>query len=53
MAISSLLPAVPALFKNLAVKLLCRSGRTIHNSPKAPSAPAMILMISKFAKKNF
>ena len=37
-----------ALLKNPAVKLLCmhRSGRTVHNGPKAPLQPSMELMTS-------
>ena len=36
-----LLKKLQVLFKNPAVKLLCmhRSGRTVHNGPKAPSSP--------------
>ena len=39
---------LPALLRNPAVKLLClhRSGRTIHNGPKAPVTPTMSLMTS-------
>ena len=39
---------LPPLLKNLAVKLLCmhRSGRTMHNGPKAPLKPSMELMTS-------
>ena len=46
--IDQALKRLPALFKNPVVKLLCmhRSGRTIHNGPKAPLAPTMSLMIS-------
>ena len=41
-----LLKKLPVLFKNPAVKLLCmqRSGRTVHNGPKAPVEPNMSLM---------
>ena len=39
---------MPGLFKNPAVKLVCmhKSGRTIHNGPKAPSSPSMSLMVN-------
>ena len=46
--IDQALKRLPALFEDPVVKLLCmhRSGRTIHNGPKAPLAPTMSLMIS-------
>ena len=39
--INQALKRLPALFKNPAVKLLCmhKSGRTIHNGPKASLSP--------------
>ena len=42
------LKKLPALLRNPAVKLLCmhRSGRTVHNGPKAPVEPSMGLMTS-------
>ena len=42
------LKKLPALLRNPAVKLLCmhRSGRTVHNGPKAPVEPSMALMTS-------
>ena len=44
--IDQALKKLPALLRNLAIKLLCmhRSGRTIHNGPKAPVTPNMSLM---------
>ena len=46
--IDQALKQLPALLRNPAVKLLCmhRSGRTIHNGPKAPLTPTMSLMTS-------
>ena len=44
--IDQALKKLQALFKNPAVNLLCthRSGRTVHNGPKAPVEPNMSLM---------
>ena len=46
--IDQALKRLPGLFKNPAVKLLCmhKSGRTIHNGPKAPLSPSMSLMVN-------
>ena len=46
--IDQALKGLPGLFKNPAVKLLCmhKSGRTIHNGPKAPLSPSMSLMVN-------
>ena len=43
--IDQALKQLPALLRNPAVKH--RSGRTIHNSPKAPLTPTMSLMTSR------
>ena len=44
--IDQALKRLPGLFKNPAIKLLCmhKSGRMIHNGPKAPLSPSMSLM---------
>ena len=46
--ITQALKLLPGLLKNPAVKLACmhKSGRTIHNGPRAPTSPSMGLMVS-------
>ena len=46
--ITQALKHLPGLLKNPAVKLACmhKSGRTIHNGPRAPTSPSMSLMVN-------